>query len=308
MTIAKPFLKWAGGKRSLLPTLIDKLPKEMVKNETKVYVEPFLGGGAVALHFIQNQRFDKIILNDINISLINTYIVVKEDVESLIQRLVDYERKYLMKDENGRKEEFYAKREKFNELKFQVPYLQGEEIDDQAVDLAAHFILLNKTCFNGLYRENMSGRFNTPHGRYKNPIIADVENLKNCSNVFQDVTFTSVDFEELSGYIGPETFIYMDPPYRPLDASQKQFNGYSKGSFDDEEQIRLAQWCRFLDRKQALFMLSNSNPKVNNPDDDFFNRIFKGFLINEDITAARTISAKGSTRKPVKEILVTNYL
>lgn len=307
MTVAKPFLKWAGGKRNLLPTLVENLPPKMVNREINNYIEPFLGGGSVALYFIQNQNFDKIILNDINTSLINTYIVVQKDVERLLQKLIKYEDFYLMQDAEGRKEEYYLKREKFNELKFEVPYLEGKVIDDKSIELAAHFIFLNKTCFNGLYRENLSGRFNTPHGRYKKPVIADVENLKACSKVFQNAKFTSVDFETLSSYVEPNTFVYLDPPYRPLDAAQKNFNGYSKGSFDDGEQKRLAKWCEYLNQEQALFMLSNSNPKVSNPEDTFFDDIYKEFNINEDITAARTISAKGTTRKPVKEILVTNY-
>lgn len=304
--LAKPIVKWAGGKRSLLDTFETYFPTSKRINK---YVEPFLGGGSVLFHFLNENRFDQYIVSDINPSLITMYVVVQRDIETLIEQLSALESTYLAHDEAGRKAMFYELREKFNELR-QDPtiYVTSKDVvHSSSTYLAALFIYLNRTCFNGLYRENLSGGFNVPHGRYKKPLILNKENLLNCHEAFQKVEFVSGDFEELTSHIDSRTFIYLDPPYRPLEASNKTFNGYSKESFDDEEQRRLARWCRTIDEQGGYFMLSNSNPKNINPEDTFFEDLYQGFYINDMIVAPRIISAKASTRKPVTELLVWNY-
>lgn len=311
MQHAKPFLKWAGGKRRLLERFSLEYPEALTENKLDTYIEPFAGGGSVFIDLIQRYQISNVIVNDINDSLITTYTVVQKVVDSLIEKLKIIEDKYLDLDAEGRKEYFYLNRERFNELKnlngYQLQTKDSDTIADESIELASLFIFLNKTCFNGLYRENQKGGFNVPHGRYKNPQIAEVDNLKACHKAFKQVEFVSEDYHTLIQHATGATFVYLDPPYRPLDASKKTFNGYSKGSFDDEEQKRLASWCKELDSQSIYFMLSNSNPKIENPEDDFFEVLYRGFNYRDDIVASRTISAKGSTRKPVTEILVKNY-
>lgn len=310
MTEIKPFLKWAGGKRKLLPTLHNNFPNKLVNNEIDTYIEPFLGGGSVALSILEKYNIKNIILNDMNHSLITTYVVVQNKVDELITELLKIENNYLLLEEEERKEYFYTQRKEFNFIKnknVQVTSDNLESISLETIQLASLFIFLNKTCFNGLYRENLKGEFNVPHGRYKNPLIADTETLYIVSHAIKKATFLSGDFEKLTPFINNHSFLYMDPPYRPLNASDKKFNGYSKESFDDSDQKRLALWCREIDELGGLFLQSNSNPKNYDSNDTFFENLYDSFSIQNDISAARVISSKASTRKNVFELLIKNY-
>ncbi|MBN2591802.1 MAG: DNA adenine methylase [Sedimentisphaerales bacterium] len=287
--LAKPFLKWAGGKGQLLPEIEKRLPVEMETEQIDTYVEPFIGGGA-AFFFIA-QRFEQIkhfYLYDINEDLVNCYNAIKKDVESVIKELKKLERAFLKLEKEERKELFYKIRAKFN--------------NDRD---SAKLIFLNKTCFNGLYRVNRKGEYNVPCGDYKNPNICDEENLRNVSDVLQKAKITHGDFEKSDKYIDENTFVYFDPPYRPL-SSTASFTSYSKEDFDESKQIRLSVFCRHIDEKGAKFLLSNSDPKNENPNDTFFDKHYKGFLI-ETVKASRQINCKASGRGQINELLIINY-
>lgn len=293
---AKPFVKWAGGKRNLLTQFNDIYTKNL--SEIDVYIEPFVGGGAVLFDLLsKNTNFKKIVINDINSTLINTYKIIRDDVDSLIKILADFQEKYKLSNEVERSELYYEIRDKFN--------LSKVDINSDKIMESAYFMFLNKTCFNGLYRENKKGLFNVPFGKYKNPSILDESNLRNVSKSLSNVEIINCDFENLTKYINKSTFVYIDPPYRPLN-NTSNFNSYSKIDFNDEEQIRLANWYKELNNIGAKVMLSNSNPKVINPDDDFFDKIYDGFKII-NVSASRSINSKGNKRGAVSEIVVINY-
>lgn len=300
---AKPVYKWAGGKGQLLHQFEALYPKKLLNNEIKAYVEPFVGGGAVFFELVKRFNFDRIVLNDINEVLILTYMVIRDNVDSLIRALSDLEKKYLALKADDRKKRYYEIRDKFNEEKKKIDYSQ---IDSASVLHVAHSIFLNRTCFNGLYRLNKKGEFNVPVGQYTNPTICNEQNLRNVSHALKGVKLLCGDFEEVTDFIDKDTFVYIDPPYRPLNVTSS-FNSYQIDDFDDESQERLANWFRKLDKeKNALIMLSNSNPKNTNPDDDFFERLYSGYNITE-VSASRQINSKSSLRGQISELLIRNY-
>ncbi|KGG79940.1 hypothetical protein Y919_09015 [Caloranaerobacter azorensis H53214] len=290
---AKPFVKWAGGKGQLIPVISNKLPIELKQNKIKKYIEPFVGGGAVLFYLLENYTFDKIIINDINEDLINVYRIIKNDVEFLINELRKISDEYLSLNDDDRKEYYYEVRKKFN----------SNLLDE--LKKAAYFIFLNRTCYNGLYRVNKKGEFNVPHGKYKNPLILDEENLLNVSKVLQSIQILNGDFENIEKYVDESTFIYFDPPYRPLNATSS-FTSYQKCSFNDDEQIRLAKLYHRLHEKGAKLMLSNSDPKNVNENDNFFDDLYRDFNIFR-VDAKRNINSKGNGRGKIKELLITNY-
>lgn len=301
-TIAKPFLKWAGGKSQLLTQLSQFYPQKLIKGEITKYVEPFLGGGAVYFDLISKFHFEEVILNDINEELIITFTVVRDCLNDLINYLKDLESVYLSKNEEDRKKMFYAIRSSYNTRKIKANL---KDISKESVILASEMIFLNKTCYNGLYRLNKKGEFNVPFGSYKNPKICDEDNLSNVSNSLQNVILLNVDFELLTDYIDDKTFVYMDPPYRPISGTAS-FNSYQKSPFNDDSQIRLAKWYRKIhtERKAAL-MLSNSDPTNIDPDDTFFEDLYAGFSIKK-LQAARMINSKVSKRGAISELLIIN--
>ena len=225
--------------------------------------------------------------------LINVYKVIQNNVDALIDELRKVEKEYLSLDENGRKAYFYEKRDQYNSNK------------KDRILTAVNFIFLNRTCFNGLYRVNKKGEFNVPYGRYKNPTILDEENLRNVSICLKNVELHSGDFEEIENYVDDKSFIYLDPPYRPLDATSN-FTSYDKGEFNDDDQKRLAAFYRLLNEKGAKLMLSNSDPKNIDEKDDFFDELYKGFNIKR-VYANRMINSNGKGRGKINELLITNY-
>lgn len=299
---AKPFLKWAGGKGQLLEQFWSFYPDKLLESRIKRYVEPFVGAGAVLFELAGKFDFEEIIVNDINEELILTYEVVKNHVDSLIQTLLSMETDYLHKDVEAREKVYYEVRSNFNQEKKTINYKMFE---NSWINHAANFIFLNKTCFNGLYRQNKKGEFNVPTGKYSNPTICQSENLLNVSQVLQKVKLLSTDFTNLTGYVDSSTFVYIDPPYRPLNITSA-FTSYSKDDFNDKDQERLAEWFRILSDKEALVMLSNSNPKNTNPEDVFFDRLYNGFDIKE-VSALRAINSKGSKRGAISELVIRNY-
>jgi len=298
---AKPFLKWAGGKRQLLEQFEEQYPKVLKNNNIKTYIEPFVGGGAVFFELIKYYEFENIILNDINKELINSYKVVKNEVEKVIKRLKKMEAEYLPLDMDARKEIYYNRRDNFNKEKKEIDF---SEFNIEHIEHAAKFIFLNRTCFNGLYRQNKSGEFNVPIGRYKNPTICNEENLIAVSEALENVTLLSTDFEKTKRYIEDYTFIYIDPPYRPLPGT-KSFTKYARADFNEDSQKRLANWVKEIN-EDAYLMLSNSNPKNTDPKDEFFENLYSEFVINE-VSAKRSINSNGAKRGEITELIIRNY-
>ena len=272
MKLVKPFVKWAGGKGSLISQLKNFYPFEIDNIKIDKYVEPFVGGGAVLINILQKYDIKEVYAFDINMDLINCYNVIKSNVEELIEELEKKENSFLVLENKEREEYFYKIREEYNS------YNLSE--NDINVKRASEFIFLNRTCFNGLYRVNKNGKFNVPCGKYKNPTICDSNNLRNLSYLLRNVNFQYGDYKKSEKYIDSNTFVYFDPPYRPL-SNTSGFTSYTKEDFNDENQKELAKYYKLLDEKDAKLMLSNSNPKNTNKDDNFFEEIYKGFYINE---------------------------
>ena len=293
----KPFVKWAGGKSGLLSQLNKYYPLQLKNGEIDCYIEPFVGGGAVLIDILQNYKIKEAYAFDINIDLINSYNVIKNNVNELIQQLEKKEKEYLQLEAESRKEYFYEVRKTYNSKK-----LKEKEM---SVEKATQFIFLNKTCFNGLYRVNKKGDFNVPIGKYKNPTICDKENLKQLSKLIKDVKFEYGDYKESQKYIKQNTFIYFDPPYRPLNITSA-FTSYTKENFDEQNQKELAIYYKKLSDKKIKVMLSNSNPKNINVEDYFFDNIYNEFKINE-VYAKRMINANSNARGEISELLITNY-
>ena len=297
-TEARPFLKWAGGKGQLLSQLYGHLPDDL-QGQAFTYIEPFVGGGAMLFHMLR--KFPNIthaVINDINPHLVTAYRVIKEQPDELIRRLADLERDYSAQtDEDAKKEFFLRARNIFNEI----------QLDD--VDRTKYLIFLNRTCFNGLYRVNSKGKFNVPFGRYVNPTICNAETILADSELLRraDVTTLCGDFEQTAKEMCDGfNFFYFDPPYRPLNATSS-FNSYAKEDFNDEEQIRLRDFCtRLHERPNVKWMLSNADCSAKNPQDTFFEDIYADFHIHR-VYASRTINANPEKRGKLTELLIKNY-
>lgn len=293
----RPFVKWAGGKGSLIPQLNNFYPYELKNGIIERYIEPFVGGGAVLIDILQKYDVQEAYAFDINIDLIKSYNVIKNNVEDLITNLKQMETEYLQLEQEERKNYFYNKREEYNNYTL--------EENEHNIQRAAQFIYLNRTCFNGLYRVNKAGKFNVPMGSHKNPTICDEENLRNLSKLIQNVQFQYGDYRRSMEYVTENTFVYFDPPYRPLNVTSG-FTSYTKEDFNDDNQRELAEFYRELNEQNVKLMLSNSNPKNTNKEDTFFDNIYQGFNIDE-IYASRMINANSKGRGKISEILVTNY-
>ncbi len=293
----KPFVKWAGGKGNLLNQINKYYPIELKDGYIDCYIEPFVGGGAVLIDILQNYKVKQAYALDINQDLINSYNIIKNNVNELIQKLKIKESEFLGLDKEDRKIYFYKVRREYNSNRL--------EKDELSVKRATQFIFLNRTCFNGLYRVNKSGKFNVPMGSYKNPTICDEENLRELSKLIKNVKFEYGDYKSSKKYIQENTFIYFDPPYRPLNVTSA-FTSYTKEEFNDNTQKELARYYRELNDNDVKVMLSNSNPKNTNKDDKFFEEIYDGFIINE-VYAKRMINSNSSGRGEISELLITNY-
>lgn len=299
---AKPFLKWVGGKRQLLEQFEKLYPIELELKRIKNYYEPFVGGGAVFFDVVQNYEIENAYLYDINDELILTYKVIQKDVNKLIEFLYRYDKQYKKLNEEKKKEYYYELRENYNIQRFNIDY---NKYSENWVPRAAQSIFLNKTCFNGLFRFNSKGGFNAPMGRYKNPKILDQQNLLNVSKLLEIATIKKANFKEVKNDIKNNSFVYFDPPYRPI-SKTSNFTSYSKYTFQDDEQLQLASLFYELDQRGHKLMLSNSDPKNTDPEDDFFESIYSTFNITR-VDAKRSINSNGSKRNSIKEIVVTNY-
>jgi DNA adenine methylase len=293
--IAKPFLKWAGGKTQLINEIERSLPFE-ITNKKFTYVEPFVGSGAILFWMLENfPKLEKAVINDINADLINTYRIIASKPKELISILQIFQNEYHNLDgkDEEKKEYYYKKRELYNTRK--------EEQSGQA----ALFIFLNRTCFNGLYRVNKSNGYNVPMGSYKKPTICDDQNILAVSNVLQKVEILCGDYEETLKEANTNSFFYFDPPYKPL-SSTSSFNSYAKDEFNDEEQIRLRNFCSKLEKQGHKWMLSNSDVKGKDINDNFFDEIYSEFSISR-VKARRNINANPEKRGELNELLITNY-
>ncbi len=292
MSLAKPFVKWVGGKSQLLDEIREKYPSQIEK-----YCEPFVGGGAVLFDVLGKFKPKKVLINDINKELINTYKQIRDNCENLIAQLSEIQNRYKSQSLEENKAYFYEKRERYNELK-----VNGDEAEN--LEKAALFIFLNKTCFNGLYRVNSKGLFNVPFNNAKNPLLCDEENLRACSKLLQNVEMKVGDYKECGTFIDKKTFVYIDPPYRPL-TQTAAFTSYSENGFADREQIELGNFITEISKKGAVVLASNSDPKNADKNDDFFDKLYANFKI-ERVSASRMINSNAKKRGSINELLISN--
>lgn len=290
---SKPFIKWAGGKGQLEEIIINNLPSQFETMDT--YIEPFIGGGAIMFSIINRfPHIKKIIINDINPRLINVYKTIQNSVDSLIEELSILENHYKNAENDEMRTELYIKkRREFNEK-------TSSEIKD-----AALFLFLNRTCFNGLYRVNSKGLFNVPCGKYKNPNICNTKLLIEDSLALQKVEILNGDYNQIFKFVTKNSLIYFDPPYRPI-SSSSSFNSYVENTFNDIEQIKLKEFCDKANKVGGKFMLSNSDPKSKNINDNFFDELYSNYNIQR-VEARRNINSKGGDRGAITELLIKNY-
>lgn len=295
-TEAKPFLKWAGGKGQLLGQLSEHLP-DRISKEPFTYIEPFVGGGAMLFYMLQHfGNIRKAVINDINEDLILTYQIIKDDVEALIANLDRLEKDYLaISDQMGRSQIFYEVRKQYNQH------------NGDSIERASQLLFLNKTCFNGLYRVNKRGLFNVPFGKYANPTICNAKLLRVDSQLLKSaqVEICQGDYAQTLQHIEGLTFVYLDPPYRPLDATSS-FTAYAKGDFNDDDQRALGAFCHQLTDRGCLWMESNADCSAKNPEDSFFEELYADYRI-ERVYASRSINANPEKRGKITELLIKNY-
>ena len=276
---AVPFVKWAGGKSQLLEQFEPLFPVQFDK-----YIEPFVGGGAVFFHLYNQGRIGGgVVLNDLNEELMTCYEVIRDQVDDLIEEL--------RRHESFKMEEIY-----FYEVR---KWDRRPDFHERSpVERAARMIFLNRTCYNGLYRVNSRNQFNVPFGRYKNPTICDEENLRAVSQALQGVELHSEDFEQCIKWVGPDDFVYLDPPYHPL-SETSSFTSYTRDDFGEADQKRLAKTFRQLNKKGCRVMLSNSCTP-------FIRKLYDGHR-RERVFARRAISCKGDGRGGISELVILNY-
>ncbi len=295
---AKPFVKWAGGKGNLLQKLEELLPANFDALQNVTYIEPFVGGGAMLFHMLQNHRcIRRAVINDINQDLVHCYQLIAESPKILIEHLKKIEQAFYSVNSLARKELYYSYRLKYN----------NENLHPD--ERAALLIFLNHTCYNGLYRVNASGKFNVPFGRYKNPIICNEELIMEDHQLLSSVELvvrTPGDYKLTRQNLSHQypNFIYLDPPYRPLIGAYN-FKEYSNQPFEDEQQIELKDFCDRLTRQNCLIMQSNSDSRDENGA-SFFDELYDGYNIQR-IFAPRFINAKPEKRLRWKEVVIRNY-
>lgn len=291
---AKPFLKWAGGKTQLVNDIKKSLPKHL-NNYQFTYIEPFVGSGAVLFWMLNNfPNLKKAVINDINADLINTYKTMASNPKELISILEILQNEFhaLNGNEDEKKEYYYNKRTLYNSRK------------STQTDHSALFIFLNRTCFNGLYRVNRKNEYNVPMGSYKKPTICDQENILAVNDALKKVEILCGDFEQTLPYATDNTLFYFDPPYKPLSGTSS-FNSYAKDEFNDSEQIRLRDFCTKLDNLNHTWILSNSDVKGKNENDNFFDDLYADYYIQR-VDAKRSINANPKKRGLLTELLITN--
>ncbi len=296
--VAKPFVKWAGGKGSLLHQLEALLPANFDDLHNVTYIEPFVGGGAMFFHMLRHHKcIKRAVINDINPDLIHCYRLIAKTPQTLINRLRIIEQNYRSVSVQARGELFYAYRDMYNS--------DGVHPDERA----ALLIFLNRTCYNGLYRVNVKGKFNVPHGRYKHPVICNEELIMadhQLLNSIEIVIRQPGDYKFVRRNLSRNftNFVYIDPPYRPLLGSSN-FKQYSQSSFGDREQIELKMFCDTLNNLGCLWMVSNSDSK-NEDGTNFFEELYDGYNFGR-VLAPRLINANAKNRDSLTEVVLRNY-
>lgn len=278
--MARPFLKWAGGKGKLAPTILAAAPPAIAR-----YIEPFAGAGAVFFAFEEARPGTRALLSDANAELIETYTVLRDQAAALDAALAGLASEYGAADAEGRRAMYYRVR---------------ASAPPSPADRAARFVFLNRTCYNGLFRVNASGGFNVPHGRYKNPRIHDGELLAASSAALQRAELRSGDFAPVCAEARPGDFVYLDPPYQPLSATAN-FTGYTRADFGPADQLRLRDTFEDLTRRGVAAMLSNSDHQA-------IRGLYSGLgyrLVT--VPMSRAINSRGSARAPVPELLIDNF-
>jgi len=290
---AKPFVKWAGGKTRLLNSIENKFPYS--RDDSFTYIEPFVGSGAVlfqVLNYFPNLK--NVVISDINFDLINTYKSIVSSLDELIDILNIWESEYhkVSLDEIKKKKYYYDKRKIFNDRKSSLTMQ------------SALFLFLNRTCFNGLYRVNKSNKFNVPIGSYKKPSICNEDNLRLSSDLLKDVTILNVDYAELYNYADNGSVFYLDPPYKPLNKTSN-FNSYTREEFNDKEQVRLKEFCDLLNSNKHYWILSNSDVRTTELNDNFFDELYKTYRIDR-VSMRRNINSVANKRGKISELLISN--
>lgn len=292
--IAKPFVKWAGGKGSLVKLLATHLPADFSEKKDVTYIEPFVGGGAMLFYMLVHfSNIRRAVINDVNADLMYCYQLIKNSPEMLIEQLKRIEKEYLkLKTMEEKSIYYYRMRDKYNGA---IP-----KIDERA----ACFIFLNKTCFNGLYRVNTSGQFNVPFGKYKKPNICDESLIMVDHELLKEVDIYMGNYTEVYKHLGSGyNYVYVDPPYRPLSGTA-HFKEYSHNVFDDKEQERLKLFCDRLTDRGCQIMQSNSNSQDDG--ESYFAILYQGYYIDQ-IKAPRYINAHVGKREKETELLIMNY-
>ena len=269
----KPILKWAGGKRQLLPALIKNIPEKF-----NTYYEPFIGGAALLISLYSLNKINESVISDTNKDLYNLYKTIKENPQQLIDELNNLEFK-------NNKDDYYKARELFNAI-------------NDPIERSALLIYLNRHGYNGLYRVNSSNKFNVPFGKYNNPGMPSSGNIMALSELFQSCTIMNSDFELTVNNARKDDFVYFDPPYMPL-SKTSYFTGYTHSGFDEKDQERLAKSFQKLSDKGVYVMESNSST-------DFIKELYKDFNLLE-VDARRNINSVGTKRNSIKELIITNY-
>ena len=289
-SVAKPFIKWVGGKTQLLEQLEALLPADFDEWRDVTYIEPFVGGGAMLFYMLRaHSNIQTAVINDINPDLTTCYKVVRDHPSELVEALQQIQTEYYaFTSEVERKAFFMQRRDEFNTKSLDP--LRNTTL----------FFFLNRTCFNGLYRVNKAGLFNVPFGRYDHPQICDAKTIYADSALLQKVEIFTGDYQQIFPFAQGKTLFYFDPPYRPLN-NTSSFNDYTKEAFNDLAQVRLKEFCDTVDASGYHFMLSNSDCQ-----DGFFDDLYSPYII-ERVWASRSVNAKASKRGKLTEILVHNY-
>jgi len=304
MEPAKPFIKWAGGKSQLLKQYDRYYPTDLKKGKINNYVEPFLGGGAIYFSILEKYKIKNAYLSDLNRDLILTYKVIQKKHDELLDFLEQYQKRY---DETAIEKRcglFLDFRKHFNEQRLEINY---KKLSENWIPRAAQFIFLNKTCYNGLFRLNSKGEFNVPFGKYKTVNIFDPVNISAVSDALQNAEIVQAEYTNCYKKVDNKTFVYFDPPYRPL-TQTSNFTTYTGAEWTDKQQIELAAFFQKMDKeKEAKLMLSNSDPTNINPNDTFFEKAYHGYNLFK-VFASRAVNCNGTGRGKINELLITNYI
>jgi len=300
---ARPFLKWAGGKRRLIEQLTPLLPVGLHSGHIDTYVEPFIGAGALFIHLAQNFPLRRFVISDVNKELYIIYRVIQRNAREIISQLTEIAEQFLPATVEKQQVMYYTIRD---ELNLARPQFDFTVYSPQWIERAAQLLFLNKTCYNGLFRTNKKGLFNVPFGRHKKPRIVKPDNILLISRLLRNVHILRGDFSSTLKYIDDRSFVYCDPPYRPL-STTANFTTYADRIFSDNDQKRLATFCHTIDKYiGAKFLVTNSHPANNIQEDAFMEQLFKGYSFTT-VRASRPINSRAGHRGRIKELVVRNY-